>query len=103
MIRLQWNALRVGDHVLVHDEDDAEMALLPGRVTMIQTAPGSNDVAIRVSPARGPSKIVHPRRLAVHLDEFDPDSHCWRCDTRSPIARRALRPAKSKPAVETAT
>jgi hypothetical protein len=102
MIRLQWNALRVGDHVLVHDEDDTEMALVPGRVTMIQTAQGSNDVAIRLS-GRGASKIVHPRRLAVHLDEFDPDSHCWRCDLQSPIARRAPRPARSKPAVESAT
>ena len=81
MIRLQWNALRVGDHVLVHDETDREMALAPGQVTMVQTMAGSNDVTIRLDPTDGASTVQCPRRLAVHLDTLDPAEGCWRCST----------------------
>jgi hypothetical protein len=88
MIRLQWNALRVGQHVLVHDETEAGMPLVPGRVATVQAASGSNVVAIRIPSTRGPSKVVHPPRLAVHLDELDPEAHCWRCEARADEALR---------------
>jgi hypothetical protein len=88
MIRLQWNALRVGHHVLVHDETDPGLPLVPGRVTMVQAAPGSNDVAIRIPSTRGPSKVVHPPRLAVHLEDLDPEARCWRCDAGADEALR---------------
>ncbi len=103
MIRLQWNALRVGDHVLVHDESDTDMSLVPGRVTAIETAPGSNEVTIRITPKSGPAKVVQPSRLLVHLDEFDPDGRCWRCDMQSPVVRRPTRPVRAAPAAEPAT
>lgn len=85
VIRLTWNALRVGQHVLVHDEDDPLMALVPGRVTDVEQAPGSNDVTIRLSPSGRPAKVVRPRRLMVHLDAGDLDDddeaeRCWRCE-----------------------
>jgi hypothetical protein len=86
MIRLQWNSLRVGHHVLVHDDDHA-MKLVPGRVTMIQTAPGSNDLTIRITPPDGPSRSVHPRRLAVHLDTGAAAERCWRCEENNGAAR----------------
>jgi hypothetical protein len=75
--------------VLVHDEGDAGQPLLRGRVTEVRTAVGSNDVAIRVPSTGGTSKVIHPNRLAVHLDEYEPESRCWRCDAR---ADEALRP-----------
>ncbi len=81
MIRPQWQALRVGHHVLVHDEEMAGMPLVPGRVAMIQTDPNSNDIGIRITPTEGTSKIVRPRRLAVHMPQLDLDEHCWRCAT----------------------
>jgi hypothetical protein len=81
MIRLRWNALRVGHHVLVHDEDSHDMPLVPGRVAMIQTALDSNDIEIRIAPATGPSTVVRPRRLAVHLERLDPTERCRRCAT----------------------
>ena len=83
MIRRQWNALRVGDHVLVHDETEPELPIVPGRVIEVRAASGVNDIAIRIRSGRGPSKIARPRRLAVHPEELDPDGHCWRCDAHS--------------------
>ena len=82
MNRLEWNELQVGDRVLVHDDGDARAPLLPGRVTAVEVAPGSNDVAIRIPGSRGKSQIVHPPRLSVHLEELDPDARCWRCEAR---------------------
>ena len=80
MIRHHWNALQVGHHVLVHDETDPTMGLTPGRVTEVRSAPGSNDVTIRISPRKGPARIVQPRRLAVHLDTGETTERCWRCE-----------------------
>ena len=95
MNRLEWNELRVGDRVLVHDESDARAPLLPGRVTEVAEAPGSNDVAIRVPASRGKSQIVRPPRLSVHLDDLDPESRCWRCEARvDDFARAAKASAK---------
>lgn len=76
---LEWNALRVGDQVLVHDDLDPAMALSPGVVATIRTRTASNDLAIRVSDSGGKSAVVSPRRLAVHLQQLDPDELCWRC------------------------
>jgi hypothetical protein len=79
MILLQWNALRPGHHVLVHDDDDPEMPLLPGVIATIQTAPSSNDIGIRIFLPTGRRAIRRPRRLAVHLPQLDPTESCWRC------------------------
>ena len=79
MIRLQWDGLRAGHHVLVHDERDHDLPLVPGTVELVQTTTGSNDLAIRIFPPGQDSTIVRPRRLAVHLTELDPDEDCWLC------------------------
>jgi hypothetical protein len=79
MLRFQWNALRVGSKVLMHDPRDAGMRLLDGVVTMVESAGGSNGVAIRVSPNGEPSEVLRPRRLTVHLDPRDLSEPCWRC------------------------
>jgi hypothetical protein len=77
MLRFQWNALNVGDQVLVHDDHDHYGApLVEGIVTIVQPQTGANDVAIRISGASG---VIHPRRSAVHLIEFGPRDTCWRC------------------------
>ena len=81
MLRLEWNALRVGDKVLVHDANDAQLRLVPGVVAMVESAKGFDDIGIRTRfrPRRG-GRVVRPRRLAVHLDPVDPTQSCWRCD-----------------------
>jgi hypothetical protein len=77
MRKLEWNALHVGDEVLVHEQHDAGLALVPGTVAMIDTAPGSNDIGIRVED---PRRVLRPARLAVHLAPLDSAESCWRCD-----------------------
>jgi hypothetical protein len=53
MILLQWNALRAGHHVLVHDDDDPKMPLLPGVVAMVQSAHSANDIGIWITQPTG--------------------------------------------------
>ncbi len=48
MLRFEWNALRTGDHVLVHDPRTAEMTLTGGVVTGVDTKKSANVVGIRV-------------------------------------------------------
>ena len=80
MLRLQWNALRVGDPVLVHDASAADLRLVPGIVAMVEWANGSSDIGIHVASDHEARPVVRPRRLAVHLDPVDPTEPCWRCD-----------------------
>jgi len=83
MLRFQWNALRPGQRVNVHDPADHEMALIPGVVVMTEShfgRRGTNGVAIRVTGADGTTRVVRPSHLAVHLDPIDPGEPCWRCD-----------------------
>jgi hypothetical protein len=78
MLTFQWNALRTGGRVLVHDDDAPDLATESGVVAIVRTRRGStNDVAIR-SETTG--RIVRPRRLAVHLLPPDRRFSCWRCD-----------------------
>ncbi len=77
--RFEWNALRVGDKVLVHDLGSAAMALVSGVVTGFKTLKGSNSVGIRVAATEGGAVVICPPRQAVHLPAFDPTEPCWRC------------------------
>ncbi len=82
MMRLEWNALRVGDRVLVHDAVDPERHLLPGTVAVVETTAGaSNDVGVRVAYDAARTRVLRPKRLAVHLDPRDSTEDCWRCDS----------------------
>jgi hypothetical protein len=81
VIRQAWNSLQVGHRVLVHDDSDPTMSLVPGRVTMVQSTSGPNVITIRIAPSSGPTRVVHPRRLMVHLDAETKAGaeRCWRC------------------------
>lgn len=87
MFRFEWNALRVGDRVQVHDDSDLRTALIDGTVTIVEADPtgqGNNEVAIRLSGRR--ERVIRPRRQAVHTVSTDSQS-CWRCQMFAP--RRA--------------
>jgi hypothetical protein len=78
MLVFQWNALRVGDHVLVHDDGATAFGLHGGVVAIVQTYPHEpNDVAIRLGDDAG--VVLHPRRHAVHVDSAEARRDCWRC------------------------
>ena len=82
MLKFEWNALRIGDEVVVHDRTASEMAPLPGVVAMVDSHRRQNGVGVRVT-ARGESVVLWPARLAVHRD---PRETCWRCETLTPVA-----------------
>ena len=85
MLRFEWNALRIGDRVLVHDRSAAQLDLVPGVVTMVDSARGSNDIGIRTE-----ASVIRPNRLGVHADPRDERVPCWQCDAApTPIAGRS--------------
>jgi hypothetical protein len=82
MIQSYWNSLRVHDEVFVHDDTDRGFKILPGTVAFAGSAPGSNNVTIRIIDANGTSRLVLPKRLAVHLAAPMEREGCWRCGLR---------------------
>jgi hypothetical protein len=97
VLRFEWNALRQGHRVSVHDPASADMALIPGIVVMIDTPVarrGVNGIGIRVADDFGTSRILWPSYLAVHADPIDPTERCWRCQeiaARLPAPRQCGR------------
>lgn len=81
MLKLEWNALRRGDRVAMHDDRAADLPLLDAVVTIVERGHGSNDVAVIVNQAGSGREVIRPRRSAVHLVPLDPLRSCWRCDT----------------------
>ena len=84
MLKFQWNALRRGDHVLVHDVDDPKLALRAGVVALIDTQRSGHGVAIRYTTGTPPAHTVRPSRFAVHHDPTDDGDDCWRCSDNQP-------------------
>lgn len=76
MLPFEWNSLRIGDSVAVHNDVDLATPLQPGSVRIVQTRPGTgvNDIAIRLDTG----SMIRPRRGAVHTTPTGADQ-CWRC------------------------
>jgi hypothetical protein len=77
MLKFQWDGLRRGDTVFVHDARDADLGLHAGVVTIVDVRPSGHDVGIRLTTGTRTGPIVRPGRFAVHLAAVDDD--CWRC------------------------
>ena len=78
MQRFQWNSLRTGDRVLVHDDHAPGLDTHEGVVAIVEARRGgTNDVGIRIETS---GQIVRPRRHAVHQLPLDRRFWCWRCD-----------------------
>lgn len=79
MLTFEWNALRAGDRVVLHDGATGASSLFPGVVTSVSMCEGKryNGVGVRVAAAGGLHDIVWPNPLVVHRD--GPDDRCWRC------------------------
>jgi hypothetical protein len=90
MLRFEWNALRVGDAVVVHDPSGTKFPLLAGTVDMVETKRskrGANGVGIRVE-TDGDHRVIWPSYLAAHRDLADPTEDCWRCAALAETAAR---------------
>ena len=99
VLRFEWNALRTGDDVLVHDPRSAEMTLTDGIVTGIDAHKGTNGVGIRVGGNSSATAVLWPSHLAVHGDPRDSTEPCWRCQE---LAERPAPPRDGSPNAETA-
>jgi hypothetical protein len=97
VLSFEWNALQVGDKVLVHDDADVSLRLQPGIVSLVQTAHGSNDLGVRVTGLSGRVSVVRPSRLSVHLDPRDVTEACWRCAAIAARAGSGLEAAAASP------
>ncbi len=75
MLRFEWNALRKGDHVVVHDPRTTEMTLTEGVVSGVDR----HGVGIRVAGNSGETAVLWPSPLVVHRHPRDPSEACWRC------------------------
>jgi hypothetical protein len=83
MLKFQWDALRRGDTVFVHDATDAELGLRAGVVTLVDVRPSGHDVGIRFTTGSPTGPVVRPGRFAVHLAAGE-DHDCWRCSDNRP-------------------
>jgi hypothetical protein len=89
VLRFEWNSLRPGDHVLVHDPRVAEMTLTDGVVTSVDAHKRVNGVGIRVDAPHGGTAVLWPSPFVVHHDPRDLTEPCWRCQE---LADRAAVP-----------
>lgn len=78
MLKFQWNALRRGDPVFVHDDSEPDLGPRAGVITLIDVRPRGPDVGTRLTTGTPTAPIVRPGRFAVQLATMiDDDS--WRC------------------------
>ena len=79
MLRFQWDSLRRGDRVLVHDVDASDLGLRPAVVELVDASGSRRDLAVRYTDGPDAGRLVRPGRFATHLDPVDDAADCWRC------------------------
>jgi hypothetical protein len=80
---LEWDTLRVGDRVLVHDDLSTveDFPLCGGVVATVDGMTRPHRVGINVATvSKAATVVVRPLRMQVHRDPRDPSEPCWRCD-----------------------
>jgi hypothetical protein len=80
VLKFDWNALRIGDRVLVHDADSPRLTLLPGVVTVIDARKGAKRAGVRFTGPDDQRGIRWPSHTTMHRDPRGATDHCWRCD-----------------------
>jgi hypothetical protein len=79
----EWDGLRVGDRVLVHDDlsTGEDFPLYSGVVVTVDRTTRSHAVGIRVADICGAeTPVLRLLRTQVHRDPCDRSEPCWRCD-----------------------
>ena len=78
MLEFQWNALRLGDRVVIHDDLDPTFGLHDATVSLVRPHfPGASEIGVRRDDQ--PTVMFRPWRHAVHLTPVACDPECWRC------------------------
>ena len=97
MLRFEWNGLRVGDRVVVHDPPfGTEFPLLAGTVATVETKRskrGANALGVRVATDGGGHRVVWPSYLAAHHDPPDPPAivgDAWPLPRKATARRSAV-------------
>jgi hypothetical protein len=83
MLKFQWDGLRRGDTVFVHDARDADLGLRAGSSQSSTFRLFGHDVGIRLTTGTRTGPVVRPGRFAVHLAAADDDAG-WRCSDGRP-------------------
>ena len=86
MLRFQWDSLRRGDRILVHDRARSDLGLRPAEVVLVDTTGGRHDIGARLTDGDDAGRVVRPGRFAVHHDPVDSPADCWRCAEQSMAA-----------------
>ena len=79
MLRFQWDSLRRGDRILVHDASRPDLGLRSAEVVLIDTRADGSAVGVRYSDGGDAGRVVRPGRFAVHVDPVSEETRCWRC------------------------
>lgn len=82
----EWEALRVGDLVSVHETSEG-FPLRSGSVSSVAGRFATLSVGVVLSGGTAEAGEVRwPVRLAVHLDPLDGSEPCWRCEWKVPAS-----------------
>jgi hypothetical protein len=79
MLRFQWDSLRRGDHILVHDVRAVDLGLRPAIVELVDSSGPRRDIAARYTDGTDAGRLVRPGRFAIHPDPLTGAPDCWRC------------------------
>jgi hypothetical protein len=87
MLRFQWDSLRRGDHILVHDVHAPDLGLRPAVVELVDSSGPRRDIAARYTNGPDVGTVVRPGQFATHPVPLDRDADCWRADERIAASR----------------
>jgi hypothetical protein len=80
MLRFQWDSLRRGDHILVHDSAQQDLDLRPAVVVLVDASRRGHRLAVRYTDGPDRGHVVRPGRFATHFDPISDETACWRCE-----------------------
>ena len=79
MLRFQWDSLRRGDHILVHDVRTADLGLRPAVVELVDSS-GPDATSPPATPTDPtPAGSFAPAASRSHPDPVTGAADCWRC------------------------
>ncbi|HVM51808.1 MAG TPA: hypothetical protein VM262_01300 [Acidimicrobiales bacterium] len=78
MMRFEWDALRVGDEVVLHGPVAIAGGMVAGVVESVTARIGGNQVGIRLAGGDDAGTLVWSSWHSVHALAIEPTA-CWQC------------------------